>query len=687
MPSMNRFSLCAVVTMAGCAMVALARPASTAQPAEKSGGGKVEFLPPKERPSIEKFLKIRTPGSPRLLDDGTMFVVDWPDGINQLYRVSGGKADAKENKEGGPFTRLTSFKDGISGFTVSPDGKRILVSAGVGGNENTQIYALASDAPGPDAVKALVNNPKVQYAVNVWLADSSGFLFSGNDKSPSDFYIYRYDFAPGGEGKVTPILAKEGSWSAADITRDGTRALVQEYKSASDSRVYELDISTGTLTELMPTEKPLAEGQTLATRAVGYLPDESSVLLSSDLIDGRQQLFVRDLKTGRVGQPIQSLASFELDDASMNPERTMLAAVTNQDGYGVVTLYKLPDYSPIILPPMEKGVVGLTHFSGQRLVWTMSNARRQGVGYTYTVPTDVANRARVQATQLTFSDTQGIALEKFRLPELVKYKSFDGLEIPAFLYMPENARRGEPVPFIVNYHGGPEGQSRPSFSAVSQYFVASGYGMIMPNVRGSTGYGRAFQMMDDYKNRMSSVKDGVEAARWLVREGYATPGKIAAYGGSYGGYMSVATIVEDGGSEKPVFGASIDIVGIVNLKTFLEQTSGYRRKLREVEYGPLSDPAFLESVSPIFKANQIKVPMLIGHGENDPRVPVGEAKQLAAELERRSQEPGQAYLKPELIIFPDEGHGFAKLQNRLVFYTKAVEFLDRTIGSKAAPAK
>ena len=193
-------------------------------------------------------------------------------------------------------------------------------------------------------------------------------------------------------------------------------------------------------------------------------------------------------------------------------------------------------------------------------------------------------------------------------------------------------------------------------------------------------------MMDDYKNRMSSVKDGVEAARWLVKEGYARPGKIAAYGGSYGGYMSVATIVEDGGSDTPVFGASIDIVGIVNLKTFLEQTSGYRRKLREVEYGPLSDTAFLESASPIFKANQIKVPMLIGHGENDPRVPVGEARQLAAELERRSQQPGQARLKPELIIFPDEGHGFAKLQNRLVFYTKAVEFLDRTIGSKSAPS-
>ena len=196
---------------------------------------------------------------------------------------------------------------------------------------------------------------------------------------------------------------------------------------------------------------------------------------------------------------------------------------------------------------------------------------------------------------------------------------------------------------------------------------------MQPNVRGSTGYGRKFHMMDDYKKRWDSVKDGVEAARWLVKNNYARAGKIAAYGGSYGGFMSVAVVVEDGSSKDQVFGASVDVVGIVNMKTFLEQTAGYRRKLREVEYGPLSDPEFLATVSSINRIDDIKVPMMIAHGLNDPRVPVGEAMQLAVGLQQRGYDP-------ELVFCPDEGHGFAKLPNRLLFSDRMVKFLDRTIG-------
>src|SRR6185436_2113223 len=141
-------------------------------------------------------------------------------------------------------------------------------------------------------------------------------------------------------------------------------------------------------------------------------------------------------------------------------------------------------------------------------------------------------------TPITIADTQGVDLSKFPLPELVTYKSFDGLDVPAFIFLPPTFNKGKPVPFVVNFHGGPEGQSRPGFTALTQYLLLRGYGMMMPNVRGSTGYGRAFHMMDDYKKRWDSVKDGAEAARWLVKNGYADAGRVAAYGGSYGGFMS-----------------------------------------------------------------------------------------------------------------------------------------------------
>src|SRR5690606_12474405 len=177
----------------------------------------------------------------------------------------------------------------------------------------------------------------------------------------------------------------------------------------------------------------------------------------------------------------------------------------------------------------------------------------------------------------------------------ITYPSYDCLEIPVFLYTPPGYKPGKPIPFVAMYHGGPEAQFRPSFSPLTQYLLASGFGIIQPNVRGSTGYGREFHMLDNYKNRWDSVRDGVEAVRWLISNGYTEPGRVAAYGGSYGGFMASAVIIE--GSD--VFGASINVVGIVNFITFLEQTKDYRRKLREAEYGPLSDPEFLASISPL----------------------------------------------------------------------------------------
>ena len=296
--------------------------------------------------------------------------------------------------------------------------------------------------------------------------------------------------------------------------------------------------------------------------------------------------------------------------------------------------------------------------------------------------------------QITAADTQGIDFSKFGLPQLVKYKSFDGVEIPAFVFLPSNyfGAKKHAIPFVAYYHGGPEGQSRPIFDKTIQYLLSEGFGVIQPNVRGSSGYGRAFLMMDDYKKRWDSVKDGVAAAAWLVEQGYATPGKIATYGGSYGGFMSVACVVEDqqqvdaGARKERLFGAGIDVVGIVNMKTFLEQTSGYRRKLREVEYGPLSDPEFLDSVSSIKKIDKINIPMFIAHGFNDPRVPVGEAMQLANALKEKAVREKKLENLPHLFIAPDEGHGFQKLNNRLYFAEYMAGFLKQTIGEQGKEA-
>ena len=599
--------------------------------------------PAPKAPTIEQFMKIRAPGMPRLAADGTLYVRDWPDGINQLYKREPGKPIDS------PMTRLTDFKDGISSFSLSPDGKHIIIAAAVGGNEQDNLYLLESDST---SITPVLINPKVVYSLQVWLRDSSGFIYTANDQIAADFYIYRYDLAT---KSSTKLLGRRGSWSVADVTADGSRLLVGEFFSESNANVYQLTVKDGGLLKLNIGP----DGSYNAP--AGYLADDSSTMVISDVEAGINRLFARHLNAATINEPIPQIEKFPVEGVAINTDHTIAVVTYNEDGYASMRAVELPSFRQIKLPDMQKGLAGSVDVRGKTMTFTLSSTRSPGEAYAYEIGSD-------HTRPLTVADTQGVDLNSFTLPELVTYKSFDDLKVPAFLYTPPGYKKGTPIPFVVNFHGGPEGQSRPSFSALTQFLLASGFGVMQPNVRGSTGYGRAYHMKDDYKKRWDSVKDGAEAARWLVKNNYSANGKVAAYGGSYGGFMAVATVIE--GAD--VFGASVDVVGIVNMKTFLEQTKDYRRKLREEEYGPLSDPDFLASISSINRLDEIKCPMLIAHGLNDPRVPVGEAMQLAVGLQKRGYDP-------ELLFFPDEGHGFQKLENRLLFAQRMVKFLQRTI--------
>lgn len=695
-------SLAAVLAIGGVGLALSPMHAAGAQTPGAAGApaAQAKATARSQGPDIGQFMRIRTPGAVTLTADGTMYVRDWPDGVFQIYRVepeAGGGGG--EGGGGGPvagpgarMTRLTNFKDGASSYSVSPDGKRILLEAAEGGNENDQIYQILpgeipSASVGGDAsalVKPILNTPRVVHSINTWLRNADGFVYTANDASPEDFYIYTWVFSGPTAGTSTRVLAEKGSWGAADVTEDSSRMLVGQFRSASNSSIYELNVSTGTLTDLTPkavSQGDAAAAQTVSIDAVGYMPGDGAILYTCDIEEGKTRLFMRDLSTGAVRKPIPAFDAFEIDSASINRERTYLTVVTNESGYAVPHVFRLPGFEPVELPAIERGVVfgGVRH---DRFMYTVNNARTPGLAYAWEIP--AAGQKGGSPRQLSMADDQGIHLATFPLPELVTYKSFDGVEISAFVYMPPGVEAGKPIPFVINYHGGPESQFRPFFDRVSQYLVSQGFGVMQPNVRGSTGYGRAFHMMDDYTKRWDSVRDGVAAAKFLVDRGLATPGKIATWGGSYGGFMAVACLVEDSEAaaregRAAYFGAGIKQVGIVNLKTFLEQTSGYRRALREAEYGPLSDPEFLLSVSPLMRSEQIKVPMLLQHGLNDPRVPVGEALQLAVALQNRAI-AGEPHIEPELLIFPDEGHGIAKLDNRLLFARRMSAFLKRTIG-------
>jgi dipeptidyl aminopeptidase/acylaminoacyl peptidase len=256
--------------------------------------------------------------------------------------------------------------------------------------------------------------------------------------------------------------------------------------------------------------------------------------------------------------------------------------------------------------------------------------------------------------------------EAFTMPELVRYPTFDGRQIPAWYFRP-SGQPGKRLPVVVYVHGGPEGQPQALFYPVLQFLAHRGYGVLAPNVRGSSGYGKAYLNLDNVEKRMDSVADLDAAVAWLHTRPEVDPARVAVYGGSYGGFMVLAAITH----YPERWAAAVDFVGIANFVTFLEKTGPYRRALREAEYGSLArDRALLERISPIHSVHRIQAPLLVVHGANDPRVPLGEAEQIVAALRQRS-------VPVELLVYSDEGHGLVKLANKLDAYPKMADFLDR----------
>jgi dipeptidyl aminopeptidase/acylaminoacyl peptidase len=269
----------------------------------------------------------------------------------------------------------------------------------------------------------------------------------------------------------------------------------------------------------------------------------------------------------------------------------------------------------------------------------------------------------------------GLGLDTSALiePEHVQYPTFDGRQIPALFYPAPSTTDNGPAPCVVLVHGGPKGQYRPTFQALVQFLASAGFAVLAPNVRGSSGYGRTYVHLDDVRKRMDSVADLAHGVYWLRDSGRADPRRIAVYGGSYGGFMVLAALT----TYPDLWAAGVDLVGIANFVSFLENTGPWRRHLREAEYGSLeNDREFLEEISPINHVEQITAPLLVIHGANDPRVPINEAEQMVARLKSLGR-------TVEFLRLEDEGHQIAKLKNKLVAYPLAVDFLRRHLLGEA----
>ncbi|HEX6031211.1 MAG TPA: S9 family peptidase, partial [Tepidiformaceae bacterium] len=370
----------------------------------------------------------------------------------------------------------------------------------------------------------------------------------------------------------------------------------------------------------------------------------------------------------------QYVRDFEWEPACYgDPAGRHLLIATNEDGYSRFELFDaatLESQGEIPVPGrgVGHGAVRLLDpvfsFDGSKLGFTWTSGGRVPEAWVYDIEAGEMRR-------LTRSETE-IPEDALVEPELSRIRSFDGLEFSAYVFRPREP--ADPLPPVVVFvHGGPESQYKPVFDPVVQYLVSQGYAVVAPNVRGSTGYGKRFHHLDDVRLRMDSVRDLAALHDWLPAAGLDHR-RAALWGGSYGGFMVLAGLT----FQPERWAAAVDIVGISNWVTFLENTSPWRRKFREREYGSLeNDREFLESVSPLTHIDQVRSPLFIIHGTNDPRVPVSEARQIHQALFERE-------IPCEMVIYDDEGHGLMKLKNRLDAYPKAVTFLDRALRQVAA---
>lgn len=602
---------------------------------------------------IETFVQISSATSPQPGKEGVYFLSDLRE-VSQVFFL--------KSKDTWP-EQITFFPDGVPYYRVSPDGKKLLAASHEDGDEQYDIYLF--EAEGNRTTPLLVDRATRIESV-VWGPDSKWFAYTSNERNKTDMDLYRYDLK---ERKSTPLVELNGLNTVSDISPDGKLILIENFRSISDG-----DLSLWKLDKKELSLLTKHEGKA-SFRDGLFSGDSQGLFYLSDAEKGISQLYFQSLSP-QATRKILTASAWEVDSFHLAPDRGALVYLVNEEGYSkfdgfivdkngqkrkwlnVPRLKNQIAHSPAftLKPGNRDFFFTLTASTQSPDVWAWSSDKTEALSSPYGV-------------QWTHSTHGRIHTECFTKEKLIHYPSFDKREIPAFLFYPEG--KEGPVPFIVYLHGGPESQYRPGFSKIFQYFLERGFGVLAPNVRGSTGYGRDYAELDNYKLRMNSVRDAVEGAKWLVEKGYSKAGQLAVYGGSYGGFMVLRSIE----IEPDLFSAACESVGIANFVTFLENTKPYRRALREVEYGPLTDKEFLTSISPITYLNQIKTPLLIFHGAKDPRVPVTETEQMIKELQKRG-------IPVESKIFPDEGHGNAKLRNLMEQAKLTVYFFEKQIMKK-----
>ena len=566
--------------------------------------------------------------------------------------------------------QLTFYPEPIAGITVAPPGaarEGFVFGRDKGGDEFSQLYWF--DAQSRET-QLLTDGKRSQNGGTEFSRDGRWMAFSSTARNGTDRDIWIRDTARG-ENRL--LLSEGGSWSPQGFSPDGKRLLVSQYVSIGESYPGVVDVASGRL------ERFPVDGGKAAFGGFAFAPDGRGVyFISDEPVDGQPSEFRRlryhDPVSGR-REVLSAHIPWDVEGFVLADDGRHLAYLTNEDGIGKVHVLALPGHTPMALPELPIGVVGGAGFSpdGQRLALTLN---------TSTSPSDVyvIGLADRSLQRWTRSEVGGLDTSRFVEPQLVRFPTFDAVDgqprtIPAFYYRPATLPAGGRLPVVINIHGGPEGQSVPAFNPSTQFLVDQlGVAVLVPNVRGSSGYGKTYLSLDNAEKREDSVKDIGALLDWIARQPELDASRVGVTGGSYGGYMVLASLMHYGDRIR----AGIDIVGISDFTTFLTNTESYRRDLRRAEYGDERDPemrAVFDRISPLKNAHRIQAPLFVAQGRNDPRVPWTEAEQIVKAVRGNNQPVW-------FLMFNDEGHGFRKKSNSDYFGAASVLFWQQHLLAK-----
>ena len=557
--------------------------------------------------------------------------------------------------EGGWPDQLTAFTDEtVRGAGVSPTDGRILLCADHDGDEFHQLYMLDSERGWPHQ---LTDEPEVQHYVSgaAWSSDGTKFAYAANARNPSDMEVWVRDE----RSEETRAVFGEGMFSfPGHFSPDGSKLLTLDFRNNSDASIHLVDLDTGETRELTPHDDD-------AIFFSGpWAPDGSGFYMLTDAGSEFRGLAFYDLASDRyewVEEPTQ-----DVDDVTASTDGRVLAWLVNDNGYDRLRLRDLETGSDLPEPDLPAG--SRPHLTGAEppLALSPDGSHAALILSTPRRPPEawVVETATGKATPVTDSRMGGLYEDDLVDVELVSYPTFDGREIPAWLYRPEAEGK---VPVVLSIHGGPEAQEKPLYQPLYQYLLSRGIAVLATNIRGSTGYGKSYQRLVQRDWGGGDMQDWEHAVKWLHEQDWAEKEKIGIHGGSYGGFAVLTCVTR----LPQYWAAAVDIFGPSNLVTFAKAVPPtWKRFIARFVGDPETEADFLMERSPITYVENLQAPLLVIQGATDPRVVKGESDQLVEKLESLSREV-------EYVVFDDEGHGFTKRPNELKAYGLAAGWLEK----------